>query len=94
MAQCNSCGDEIKAGLWENHTCVPPTQTEYDDYANNDDFLITVVKTDYADKMKEILVRIQDGLEAPEIERDNLINLIKVAKDYLFYLEDNRRVII
>ena len=71
-----------------------PTQTDYDNYANNDDWQITVVNTDYADKMKEILTRIHDGLEAPDIQRDNLINLVKVAKDYLFYLEDNRRVII
>jgi TRAP-type C4-dicarboxylate transport system substrate-binding protein len=64
----------------------------YDDYAKDDDIKITQVVTDYAELMRELLNRIQDEVEAKEL--DNLINLVKTAQDYLFYLEDNRRVIL
>lgn len=64
----------------------------YDDYSKNTDVTVTTTVTDYAVLMRDVLNRIQDEVEL--LEQPNLINLIKTAQDYLFYLEDNRRVII
>jgi hypothetical protein len=78
----------------------------YDEYAKNDDVTITKTVTDYAVMMKEILTRLQDLLEGevndeingalsnPSLDMANALNLVKTAQDYLYYLEDNRRVII
>jgi hypothetical protein len=54
----------------------------------------TVSPIDYALLMRETLVKIQAGLESPTIDVPNLLNLVSTANDYLFYLEDNRRVIL
>jgi hypothetical protein len=55
----------------------------------------TVSAIDYAVLMRETLVKIQAGLESPKvIDVPNLLNLVSTANDYLFYLEDNRRVIL
>lgn len=64
----------------------------YDDYGKDGDERITTTVTDYAILMREVLNRIQDEAEAQELP--NLINLAKTAQDYLYYLEDNRRVIL
>ena len=48
--------------------------------------------TDYAVLMKDVLIRIKDNAEA--INELSISNLADTALDYLFYLEDNRRVII
>lgn len=50
---------------------------------------------DYAVLMREVLVRLNDGIKdlPPSVDTSNLINLITTAQDYLFYLEDNRRVL-
>ena len=44
--------------------------------------------------MKEVLIRLHDLLEQKKFDKANAMNLVKTAQDYLFYLEDNRRVII
>ena len=52
---------------------------------------------DYAVLMREVLTRLQDGinnLSADVIDITNLNNLVTTALDYMFYLEDNRRVIL
>jgi hypothetical protein len=54
----------------------------------------TVSAIDYALLMRETLVKIQAGLESPTVDVPNLLNLVSTANDYLFYLEDNRRVIL
>jgi hypothetical protein len=54
-------------------------------------------KVDYAILMRGTLTQIQDVIEAKQDkdEQDlHLNNLVATALDYLFYLEDNRRVII
>jgi hypothetical protein len=69
----------------------------YDDYSKDDGVQILQTVTDYAVLMKETLIKIQDSvvlLDATVIQVPHLINLIKTANDYLFYLEDNRRVIL
>ena len=48
--------------------------------------------TDYAVLMKDVLIRIKDNAEA--INELSISNLADTALDYLFYLEDNRRVVI
>lgn len=64
----------------------------YDDYAKDGDERVTTSVTDYAVLMRDVLNRIQDEAEAQQL--NNLINLAKTAQDYLYYLEDNRRVIL
>jgi hypothetical protein len=51
---------------------------------------------DYAKLMKDVLLRLQDGINSADTALDipNLNNLITTALDYMFYLEDNRRVIL
>jgi hypothetical protein len=73
-----------------------PTQTPdpYEQYASNDDWKLSKSSTDYAIKMKEVLVKLQDLLEQDVYECENALNLVRTAQDYLFYLEDNRRVIL
>jgi hypothetical protein len=69
----------------------------YDEYGKDGDVTVTQTVTDYALLMRDVLIKLQDGLEtlnATVIPVPNLINLTKTANDYLFYLEDNRRVII
>jgi uncharacterized pyridoxamine 5'-phosphate oxidase family protein len=69
----------------------------YDEYAKNDEVKIIEIRTDYALLMRETLAQLQDGidnLEATVIQVPHLKNLVKVAQDYLFYLEDNRRTIV
>lgn len=69
----------------------------YDEYGKDGDERVTFVITDYALIMRETLNKLQDGIEllnASVLPVPNLINLVKSAQDYLFYLEDNRRVII
>jgi hypothetical protein len=72
-----------------------PQQTNaYDEYAKNDDFIITTTKTDYAVMMKDTLNQILGTLLAEQPQSEYLIGLTRTAMDYLFYLEDNRRVIV
>jgi hypothetical protein len=69
----------------------------YDEYGKDGNITVTQTVTDYAVLMRDVLIKLQDGLEtldATVIQVPNLINLTKTASDYLFYLEDNRRVII
>lgn len=69
----------------------------YDEYGKDGNIVVTQTVTDYAVLMRDVLTKLQDGLEtldATVIQVPNLINLTKTANDYLFYLEDNRRVII
>jgi len=69
----------------------------YDNYGKDGNITVEQTVTDYAVLMKDILIKMQDSvemLEATVIQVPHLINLIKTANDYLFYLEDNRRVIL
>lgn len=69
----------------------------YDEYAKDGNIVVTQTVTDYAELMRDVLTKLQDGLEMLEatvIAVPNLINLTKTAQDYLYYLEDNRRVIL
>lgn len=69
----------------------------YDEYGKDGNIVVTQTVTDYAELMRDVLTKLQDGLEMLEatvIAVPNLINLTKTAQDYLYYLEDNRRVII
>jgi hypothetical protein len=69
----------------------------YDEYAKSDAVKIVEIRTDYAILMRETLAQLQDGidnLDALVIQVPHLKNLVKVAQDYLFYLEDNRRTIV
>ena len=50
----------------------------------------SLVNTDYALLMKDVLLRLQDSVRGDS----NATNLVNTALDYLFYLEDNRRVIL
>lgn len=64
---------------------------------SDDDVRVVLSEMDYEKAMREILTRISDEadvLHAQGIDTTNLSNLIKVANDYMFYLEDNRRVIL
>jgi hypothetical protein len=49
---------------------------------------------DYAEAMREVLNRLHDLLQQDVFQTENAENLVQTAKDYLFYLEDNRRVIL
>ena len=52
---------------------------------------------DYAVLMKETLTRLQDELNTLSnvlLPVPHMQNLVQTAIDYLFYLEDNRRVIL
>lgn len=51
---------------------------------------------DYAVLMRDVLIRLQEGISSADNALDipNLNNLITTALDYMFYLEDNRRVIL
>ena len=72
-------------------------ENAYDEYAKDGNITVTQTVTDYAELMREVLTKLQDGLEmldASVIAVPNLINLTKTAHDYLYYLEDNRRVIL
>ena len=69
----------------------------YDEYSKDGNIIVTQTVTDYAELMRDVLTKLLDGLEMLEatvIAVPNLINLTKTAQDYLFYLEDNRRVIL
>lgn len=69
----------------------------YDQYGKDDGVHISQTVTDYAVLMRDTLTKIQDSVElldATVIQVPHLINLIKTASDYMFYLEDNRRVIL
>jgi hypothetical protein len=69
----------------------------YDEYGKDGNITVEQTVTDYAVLMKDVLIKMQDSvemLEATVIQVPHLINLIKTANDYLFYLEDNRRVIL
>jgi len=69
----------------------------YDEYAKNDEVKLVEIRTDYAVLMRETLAQLQDGIDNLDmlvLPVPNLKNLVKVAQDYLFYLEDNRRTII
>ena len=50
--------------------------------------------TDYAILMRETLNELRGALLTDQTQNEYLINLTNTAIDYLFYLEDNRRVII
>lgn len=56
---------------------------------------VTESPVDYAVLMKEVLMRIKEGInmEGEALDIANLSNLTNTALDYLFYLEDNRRVL-
>lgn len=49
---------------------------------------------DYAVLMRETLNELRGALLTDQTQNEYLINLTNTAIDYLFYLEDNRRVII
>jgi hypothetical protein len=49
---------------------------------------------DYAVQMRETLNQLLGALLAEQERNEYLINLTQTAIDYLFYLEDNRRVIL
>ena len=49
-----------------------------------------LAQVDYASLMKEVLLRLRDSVG----DNPNATNLVNTALDYLFYLEDNRRVIL
>lgn len=69
----------------------------YDEYAKNDEVKIVEIRTDYAVLMRDTLAQLQDGIDNLDmlvLPVPNLKNLVKVAQDYLFYLEDNRRTIV
>jgi hypothetical protein len=51
-------------------------------------------KVDYAELMRNTLNQIKDVLDSDPTQTPHLINLTNTAMDYLFYLEDNRRVVI
>jgi len=51
-------------------------------------------KVDYAELMRNTLNQIKDVLDSDPKQTAHLINLTNTAMDYLFYLEDNRRVVI
>ena len=55
----------------------------------------TISPVDYAVLMRELLARLNDGINnlPASVDTSNLTNIVKTAQDYLFYLEDNRRVI-
>jgi hypothetical protein len=82
----------------ERDSMEQSTQTNaYDEYAKNDEIKVIKLNTDYAILMRETLAQLQDGLDnldALVIQVPHLKNLVKVAQDYLFYLEDNRRTIV
>lgn len=48
------------------------------------------IDTDYAVLMKDVLLRLREAVG----DDPNARNLVTTALDYLFYLEDNRRVIL
>jgi hypothetical protein len=49
---------------------------------------------DYAVQMRETLNQLLGALLSEQTRNEYLINLTNTAIDYLFYLEDNRRVIL
>ena len=49
---------------------------------------------DYAVLMRETLNELRGALLTGQTQNEYLINLTNTAIDYLFYLEDNRRVIL
>ena len=49
---------------------------------------------DYAVLMRETLNELRGALLTDQTQNEYLINLTNTAIDYLFYLEDNRRVIL
>jgi hypothetical protein len=51
-------------------------------------------QVDYAELMRNTLNQIKDVLDSDPTQTTHLINLTNTAMDYLFYLEDNRRVVI
>lgn len=53
-----------------------------------------VSPVDYAELTKRTLTELQGLLEQDVYESEYALNLIKTAIDYLYYLEDNRRVIL
>jgi hypothetical protein len=68
---------------------MEPTQNTDDEQVE-----IVISPIDYAVMMREVLIRLHDLLEQDKFDKDNAMNLVKTAQDYLFYLEDNRRVIL
>jgi hypothetical protein len=54
----------------------------------------TVSPVDYVVLMRGTLTELQGLLEQDVYESEYALNLIKTAIDYLYYLEDNRRVIL
>jgi len=85
-----------------------PTQTPdpYNDYGNNDDWKVAETRIDYAVMMKDVLTRLHDIINGELVDELNgalgnkpldlthALRLVNTALDYLFYLEDNRRVIL
>jgi hypothetical protein len=69
-----------------------PTQTSSDEIIRE-----VISPVDYAVIMRDTLTRLQEGLDnlnATVMPVPNLLNLVNSSLDYLFYLEDNRRVIL
>jgi len=60
----------------------------------NDNLNEGVSPVDYSVLMKETLNQIQGALLSEQTRNEYLLNLVNTAIDYLFYLEDNRRVIL
>jgi len=54
----------------------------------------TVSPVDYVVLMRGTLTELQGLLDQDVYESEYALNLIKTAIDYLYYLEDNRRVIL
>ena len=65
---------------------------KYETNLDNETVEVTEARVDYAVLMRETLIRLQD--EVANTDNPNLKNLVTTALDYLFYLEDNRRVIL
>jgi len=59
-----------------------------------DNFIEAQSPIDYAVQMKETLNQLLGALLSEQTRNEYLINLTNTAIDYLFYLEDNRRVIL
>jgi len=70
------------------------SEADYDAYANNDDFTIVQSPMDYKKMHIETLDRLVDLAVAQYSKDIELLNLIRTARDYALYLEDNRRMIV
>lgn len=49
------------------------------------------ITIDYKERVRDLLTQAQGHVEAHNATDDYLINLLKTANDYLFYLEDTSK---